>query len=72
MSDLEEKTKTYQDSLELMSDDELLKECKSMIWLSSYASNNEKSEYHWKCDSCYEECYRREKVFIYDRAYKTC
>ena len=52
-----------------MTDDQLYDECKDIIWLSAYASNNSRSDYHWKCDACYEECQRRNKSEIYNRAH---
>lgn len=54
-----------------MNDVELEEECKSKIWLSAYASNNPRSDYHWHCDACYDEAKRRdESASIYDRAFK--
>lgn len=53
-----------------MSDDLLLEECKRFIFLSAYASNNWRSDYHWKCDLCYDECQRRNKGDIYTKAHK--
>ena len=52
-----------------MTDAELLKEAKDKIWLSAYASNNPRSDYHWHADAIYDECKRREKPEIYQRAY---
>jgi len=52
-------------------DDKLLfSECKNMIWLSAYANNNPRSDYHWQCDACYDEGKRRNKPEIYKKAYK--
>jgi len=48
----------------------LLIETEKKIWLSSYAANNHRSDYHWHCDACYDECARRGKIEIYERAYK--
>jgi len=47
-------------------------EAKSKIWLSAYAANNPKSDYHWHCDLCYDESVRRggEKAPIYSAAHK--
>ena len=53
-----------------MSDHELFLKCKDMIWFSAYASNNPRSDYHWQCDACYDECEHRGKSEIYDEAYK--
>lgn len=53
-----------------MTDDKLLKECKDKIWLSAYANNNPRSDYHWHVDACYDECTRRNRKDIYEKAYK--
>jgi len=53
-----------------MSDTELRKACESDIWLSAYAENNPRSDYHWMCDACYDECKRRGKSEIYSQAHK--
>lgn len=53
-----------------LTDNELLAECESMIWLSAYANNNPRSCYHWQCDLCYDECMRRNKPEIYKKAHK--
>lgn len=63
--------KEYLKKLVSFSDKELLEECESKIWLSAYANNNPRSDYHWQCDSCYYESKRREKIDIYNTAYKT-
>jgi hypothetical protein len=43
-----------------MAYDELMKETKGKIWLSAYADNNPRSDYHWQCDACYDEWVKRE------------
>jgi len=60
----------YIDKLSAMTDEELLSACNHMIWLSSYAANNPRSDFHWQCDACYDECVKRNKIDIYKRAYK--
>jgi len=60
----------YLDKLSTMTDEEILDECDSKIWLSSYAANNPRSDYHWQCDACYDECRKRDKVRIYKKAYR--
>jgi hypothetical protein len=52
-----------------MSDEELYAEMKSKIWLSAYAANNSRSDYHWHCDATYQEGERRGKPGLYSRAY---
>lgn len=61
----------YLRKLVLMTDVELREECKDKIWLSSYAANNARSDYHWQCDACYDECKRRNKDNTYVAAYKS-
>jgi len=53
------------------SDEKLYEECKQYIWLSAYASNNHRSDYHYMCDACYDECQRRGKGEIYTKAHKS-
>lgn len=54
-----------------LSDEDLRAECEKYIWLSAYAANNPRSEYHWMCDATYAEGERRGKPEIYKRAYRT-
>ena len=59
----------YIDGLRAM-DDMLLREaCEQMIWLSAYANNNPRSDYHWQCDACYDEAVGRGKAYIYSQAH---
>jgi hypothetical protein len=54
-----------------MTDEELENECEQYIWLSAYASNNPRSDYHWQCDACYDAAKARDKkASIYVRAYE--
>ena len=55
----------YLAKLSLMSDEQLREACNQMIWLSAYANNNPRSDYHWQCDACYDECDKRGKTNIY-------
>jgi hypothetical protein len=61
--------KDYLTRIEQMDDVALFEECKSKIWLSAFASNNSRSDYHWHCDATYAECSRRGKTEIYSRAH---
>lgn len=40
--------------LRTASDDELRRECNNCIWLSAFASNNIRSDYHWMADATYD------------------
>ena len=53
-----------------MNDAALEKEAELKIWLSAYAANNRRSDYHWHVDVIYDECVKRDKVAIYSRAHK--
>jgi len=39
--------------LRTMTPEELRKETENKIWLSAYAGNNPRSDFHWQCDACY-------------------
>lgn len=60
----------YACSLAKMDETEFRKEAEMKIWLSAYASNNRRSDYHWQCDACYDEAQRREKPEIYTEAWE--
>ena len=60
----------YLAKLAEMEDSALLEETENKIWLSAYAANNPRSDYHWHCDACYDECEILEKLDIYDWAHK--
>ena len=38
-----------------MTYEQLMKETESKIWLSAYANNNPRSDYHWHVDALYDE-----------------
>lgn len=60
----------YADRLAEMTEPELLKATEKAIWLSAYANNNPRSDYHWYCDVCYSECNRRGNIDLYRTAHK--
>lgn len=49
--------------------EELRKETKDKIWLSGYANNNPRSDYHWHVDACYDELMKRNGD---DKEYAAC
>lgn len=59
----------YLERLANMTVEELTKETENKIWLSAYASNNPRSDYHWHCDACYDECQKRDPE-MYEKAWK--
>lgn len=60
----------FADKLAAASADEYLKIAEQSIWLSAYASNNPRSDYHWQADACYDEAERRGQPELYVRAWK--
>lgn len=60
----------YIDRLKAMTEADLFKETESKIWLSAYAANNPRSDYHWHADACNNEWESRGKPEEYTRAWK--
>jgi hypothetical protein len=58
------------DKISCMTDDNLFKETKQYIWLSAYANNNPRSDYHWQADATYQEWDKRNKIDKYKEAYE--
>jgi len=62
----------YLAKIAAMDDRQLQDETEHRIWLSAYANNNPRSDYHWQVDACYDESKRRDpQAMIYVRAFKT-
>lgn len=55
--------------LQVMSDDAFVDHADSVIWASASARNNPRSKYHGEASECYAEALRREKPWLYQRAY---
>ena len=53
-----------------MSQDELKAETKQKIWLSAFASNNPRSDYHWQVDAIYDVYHLRGQDDGYKQAYR--
>lgn len=60
----------YADKLAAMDDKAFVDAAEHAIWLSAYASNNRRSDYHWQADACGSEAYRRERPELYERAWR--
>lgn len=58
----------FYDELRGMDDAELFSQTKKTMWLSAYANNNPKSDYHWQADACLDIWDDRDKVEEYTRA----
>jgi len=59
----------YADKLVAMDETAFLRAAEQAIWLSAYASNNPRSDYHWQADACYADAVRREKPELYSQAH---
>lgn len=59
----------YADKLATMTDNEFFEACKKYIWLSAYANNNPRSDYHWMADACSLESNRRNREDLYQKAF---
>ena len=59
----------FADKLAAADDKEFVKIAEDRIWLSAYANNNPRSDYHWQADACYDEAERRGKPELYSQAY---
>ena len=60
----------YINKLHNMDDNQLFEQTEKMIWLSAYAANNPLSDFHWQRNACYDECFARDKIDIYSKAYE--
>jgi len=60
----------YLAKIQSWDDDTLFNETKDKIWLSAYAQNNPRSDYHWQDDAIYDEWNKRNKLGEYSKAYK--
>ena len=62
----------FANKLASASDDHIMVIAEERIWLSAYASNNPRSDYHWQADACYDESVRRGSTgegSLYDQAW---
>ncbi len=60
----------FADKLAAADDIQYLALADQYIWLSAYAANNPRSDYHWMADACYDEANRRERPELYVQAWK--
>lgn len=60
----------YANVISHKNDTAFLKEAEKLIWLSAYANNNPRSDYHWQADLCYREAVRRGKPELYTQAWE--
>ncbi len=60
----------FADKIASISDAEFLKVAEQTIWLSAFANNNRRSDYHWQADACAEEATRRGQPELYQQAWE--
>lgn len=60
----------FADKLAAATDNQFLEIAEDRIWLSAYANNNPRSDYHWQADACFAEAERRSKPELYDKAWR--
>ncbi len=60
----------FADWIALANDAEFIRITEDRIWLSAYASNNPRSDYHWQAEACYDEAVRRGNIDLYYKAYE--
>jgi hypothetical protein len=58
----------YLAKIAAMSEAELMKETEQKAWLSAYAHNNRRSDYHWQHDACAGEWTARGRIDRYSEA----
>lgn len=63
----------YLAKLAEMTDDELGRECYSMIYQSARCNNKPRADWHWMADACYDEAAKRgEGAPLYSEAFDRC
>lgn len=60
----------FADRLASADDEGFVKIAEDRIWLSAYANNNPRSDYHWQADACYDEAERRGQPELYKKAWE--
>ena len=60
----------FADDLASKTDAEFVREAETCIWLSAYANNNRRSDYHWQADLCAKEADRRGNPDLYKQAWE--
>lgn len=60
----------FADKLAALTDEDFVDLAEKRIWLSAFANNNPRSDYHWQADACYLEARRREQPELYEQAWE--
>ena len=59
----------FADRIAAMDDEAFVREVEQYVWLSAYANNNPRSDYHWMCDATHDEAKRRGNPDLYQRGW---
>jgi len=59
----------FADDIAGLDDDAFIARAADRIWLSAFANNNPRSDYHWQADACYDEAQRRGNPDLYKKAH---
>ncbi len=60
----------FADKIAALDDREFQAEAAHRIWLSAFANNNPRSDFHWQADACYADAARRGKPELYMAAWQ--
>lgn len=60
----------FADEISALNDEAFCHAAENKIWLSAYANNNPRSDYHWQADACYDEAKRRGNPDLYKQAWE--
>lgn len=60
----------FADKIAALDDQAFVTEATQVIWMSAFANNNPRSDYHWQADACYDEAQRRGNPGLYSHAHK--
>lgn len=60
----------FADKIAALDDAAFVKLAEERIWLSAFANNNPRSDYHWQADACHTEAERRGNPELYNEAWR--
>ena len=60
----------FADQIAALDDKKFTKRASDVIWLSAYAANNPRSDYHWQASAFWFEAQRRGKPGLYEAAWQ--
>lgn len=60
----------FADKIAALDDAAFVRRASDLIWLSAFANNNPRSDYHWQADACHDEAARRGDPELYNTAWR--